>query len=278
MQPSISTLSLQECQQYLTPRPREANKGHFGHVLVIGGDFGMEGAVRLAGEAALRSGAGLVTIATHPDHAVAISAACPELMCRGVETEADLIALLEKATVTVIGPGLGRMKWGKALLAHVLQTSLPLVVDADALNQLAESQQQHSRDNWILTPHPGEAARLLKQSVSEVQKDRVLAILALQTQYNGVIVLKGAGTLVVGSDKVPALCTAGNPGMATAGMGDVLSGIIAALVAQGLSLEEAARLGVCAHATAGDLAANVSGERGLMARDLLEGIRQCLNP
>lgn len=273
-------LNLQTCQQYLKPRALDANKTDFGHVLVMGGDYGMAGSVRLVGEAALRSGAGLVSIVTHPEHSFAISAACPELMCRGVSEIDDkkgivpVMALLERATVVVVGPGLGKTEWGIILLETAMACDLPLVVDADGLNLLAT--QKFPRKNWVLTPHPGEASRLLNKPVTEIQKDRVKAIVELKQQYGGVQILKGAGTLILGDDDI-GICHAGNPGMAVAGVGDILSGVVAALIAQGLTLTQAAELAVMVHATAGDTVA-ASGERGIMARDLLAGIKENLNP
>ena len=252
---------------FATARPRAAHKGYFGHVLVVGGDHGMNGAVRLAGEAALRSGAGLVSLATRRSHAAQLAASCPELMCHGVESTAELKALLAQASVVVIGPGLGQSDWARTLLAGVLEADLPLVVDADALNRLAR--EPLSRDNWILTPHPGEAARLLGESIAEIQADRLAAVQALQSRWGGVVVLKGAGTIVRSEAEMPVICAAGNPGMATAGMGDVLSGIAGALLAQGLPLARAARAAVCLHAAAGDQAAG-AGERGRLARDLIK--------
>jgi len=257
----------------LKPRLVDAHKGDFGHVLVIGGEYGMGGAVRLAGEAALRTGAGLVSIATRPEHAIAIMGNCPELMCHGIRTAKELNPLLMRANVVVIGPGLGSQDWGEKLFKSALQSELPLVVDADALKHLASA--DIKRSNWILTPHPGEAALLLGQNVSDIQADRERAVTALREQYQGVIVLKGAGTLILGEKAYR--CYDGNPGMATAGMGDVLSGIIAGLIAQKLALEDAANLGVSVHAVAGDTAA-LKGERGLKASDLFEPIHQCLNP
>ncbi len=275
-QSDFRTLSLESCCQALHPRERDAHKGHFGHVLIVGGDYGMGGACRLAGEAALRSGAGLVSVATRPEHAFAITGVCPELMCHGVQKPSDLDPLLARATVVAIGSGLGQHPWGTTLWEHVLASDLPLVVDADALNVLAKK--PITRENWILTPHPGEAARLLQSKPADVEIDRLKAVTALQKKFDGVIVLKGAGTLVMSKMNQPDLCIAGNPGMATAGMGDVLMGVIAALVAQGLSLLDAARLGVVAHATAADEAVEWGGgERGMLASDLFEGIRACLN-
>lgn len=275
-QSDFRTLSLETCLQSLQPRERDAHKGDFGHVLIVGGDYGMGGACRLAGEAALRSGAGLVSIATRPEHAFAIMGNCPELMCHGVQKPADLDPLLARATVVAVGSGLGQHAWGAALWEHVLASDLPLVVDADALNLLAKK--PITRENWILTPHPGEAARLLQTKSADIEIDRLQAVQALQKKYDGIMVLKGADTLVMSAMNIPDLCTAGNPGMATAGTGDVLTGVIAALVAQGLSLLDAARLGVVAHATAGDEAVEWGGgERGILASDLFEGIRVCLN-
>jgi NAD(P)H-hydrate epimerase len=256
-------------------RQRAAHKGDFGHVLVIGGGPGMAGAVRLAGEAALRTGAGLVSLATHPQHAAVVSAACPELISHPVADTRQLRALLARAGVVVIGPGLGKSRWAKALLACVLEAPQPLVVDADALNLLAADASR--RDNWVLTPHPGEAGRLLHQSTAAVQTDRFVAVRAIQDTYAGSVVLKGAGSIICNDSGPMAVCAAGNPGMATAGMGDVLSGVIAGLLAQGMPLAEAVLAGVCLHACAGDRAAQ-RGERGLLARDVIAELRPLLNP
>jgi hydroxyethylthiazole kinase-like uncharacterized protein yjeF len=257
------------------PRQRTAHKGDFGHVLVVGGGPGMPGAVRLAGEAALRTGAGLVSLATHPDHAALIAAACPEIISHPVADARQLRSLLAHAGVVVIGPGLGKSGWARRLLACVLDGPQPLVVDADALNLLAAD--GWVRDNWILTPHPGEAGRLLGQSTANVQADRFIAAKAIQERYAGIAVLKGAGTLICNAAGAMAVCAAGNPGMATAGMGDVLSGVIGGLLAQGLPLDAAALAGVCLHACAGDRAAR-QGERGLLARDVIAELRPLINP
>ena len=257
----------------LSRRQRTAHKGDFGHVLVIGGGPGMPGAVRLAGEAALRAGAGLVSIATHPSHASLAVASRPELMPHGIAEAGELEPLLERASVIAFGPGLGRSDWAEDLFRYVAELSLPAVWDADALNFLAE--EPGVADHRVITPHPGEAARLLGIDTAAVQADRPAALAALVSRYGGVAVLKGAGSLTSG--EVPYLCTAGNPGMGSAGMGDVLTGVIAGLVAQGLVPELAAAVGVEAHARAGDLAA-AGGERGLIASDLMAELRQVLNP
>jgi len=256
-------------------RPRSAHKGRHGHVLLVGGAPGMAGALRLAGEAAARVGAGLVTLATHPVHAAALNAVRPELICHAVADPKALAPLLERATVVGIGPGLGAEGWGLPLLSAVLESDRPLVMDADALNWLARKPQR--KEEWILTPHPGEAARLLGSSAAEIQADRWRAVRALQQRYGGVVVLKGAGSLVCRGDGAIGLCDAGNPGMATGAMGDLLTGVIAGLLAQGLTPWEAATAGVYLHGRAGDLAA-AEGERGLMAADLLDPLRRLVNP
>jgi len=260
----------------LPPRRRTAHKGDFGHVLVIGGGEGMPGAVRLCGEAALRAGAGLVSIATAPSHAAVLAATRPELMPHGIKVAADLEPLLEKADVIAFGPGLGRSDWAKSLFDVVAANTLPAAWDADALFWLA--QHPNTAESRIITPHPGEAGVLLRQSTAEIQSDRLAAVQALQQRFGGVAVLKGSGSLISsGRGGVPSICTSGNPGMASAGMGDVLTGIIAALLAQGLSAEQAALAGVEAHARAGDIAAK-QGQRGLIASDLLAELRTVVNP
>ena len=260
----------------LPPRARAAHKGHFGHVLVVGGNLGMAGAALLAGQAALRCGAGLVSVATRPDHAGALVAAQPELMVRGVTDADDLAPVLDAASVVAVGPGLGQDQWAQGVLAACLAAGKPLVVDADGLNLLARDGHDCPPDA-VLTPHPGEAARLLGCATSEVQADRFGALGNLQQRWQAQIVLKGQGTLVTDNDGPPWLCPAGNPGMAAGGRGDVLTGVIAALRAQGMDAAEAARNGVLAHALAGDLAAQ-AGERGLLPSDVIGALRQVMNP
>lgn len=264
----------QALRHYLKPRPREFHKGDAGHVLIIGGDFGYSGAVRLAAEAALRVGAGLVSIATQPLHAVALNVCRPEMMCHGIQSAEQLAPLIEKASVIVAGPGLGQSDWSRVLFDRILQIEKPLVMDADALNLL--SGKSLKKSHWILTPHPGEAARLLKTSIDIVQSDRTLAITELQALYGGVVVLKGHGSLVLDETQHLTICTSGNPGMASAGMGDVLSGVIGGLLAQHVPLGDAAQLGVELHAQAGDRAA-MKGERGMIASDLLSELRELVN-
>jgi len=261
----------------LPRRSRSAHKGNFGHVLVIGGELGMAGAARMAGEAAARCGAGLVSVATRAAHAGLQAAVRPELMFHGIEAPEALEPLLNRATVIAIGPGLGRGDWGRNMLRAALASDRPLVLDADALNLLAL--EPAYRDSWILTPHSGEAARLLKMTPAQVEADRFTAVEDLALRFGGVAVLKGAGSLIASkADGVVALCVAGNPGMASGGMGDVLTGVIAGLLAQGLPLFMAAKAGAYLHGRAGDLAARAGGERGLLATDLLPFLRQLANP
>ncbi|WP_428312684.1 NAD(P)H-hydrate dehydratase [Hydrocarboniphaga sp.] len=267
-------LDASELRSALPKRARGAHKGGNGYVLLIGGDSGFAGAILLAARAALRSGAGLVAVATRGEHAGVLAAAQPEAMFRGVDDAGALQPLLKKASVIAIGPGLGQHDWGRAMWRAALETRLPLVVDADALNLLAQTPTR--RDNWVLTPHPGEAARLLGRDVKTIEADRLKAARALADRYGGSAVLKGAGTLIAGASGV-AVCPYGNPGMATGGMGDTLTGIVGALIAQQLPPETAARIGVLAHARAGDLAAQ-QGERGLLPGDLIDSLRAVVNP
>jgi len=261
-------------QPLLAKRHRCAHKGSQGHVLLIGGEAGFSGAIRLAAEATLRIGAGLVSVATRSCHAGYINMARPELMCHGIEDADELMPLLDKATTVVIGPGLGQSEWAKGLFDRVIESDLPLVMDADALNLLAKT--SVSRDNWVLTPHPGEAARLLNTTTDEIAKDRFAAVSQLQENFAGVVVLKGAGTLLANTEEI-MLSTTGNPGMASGGMGDVLAGMVAGLLAQKLSLSQAATTAVFLHGEAADLAAARDGERGLLASDLMPFIKQLIN-
>ena len=254
-------------------RDRNAHKGRHGHVLVVGGDAGMTGAPRMAGLAALRAGAGLVSVAVPP--AAVGPGWPPELMVHGVAGRGDLAPLLDKATVIAVGPGLGTGAWGRELLAGCLAAERPLVVDADGLNLLAAGGGR--RDDWVLTPHPGEAARLLGSVAAQVQADRFGAAAELYRRYGGAVLLKGCGSLVAAADGPVAVCGAGNPGMAAGGMGDVLTGVVAGLRAQGLTAADAARAGAWVHGCAGDRAAR-GGERGLLATDLLPAIQQMVNP
>ncbi|MCG6658684.1 NAD(P)H-hydrate dehydratase [Halomonas campisalis] len=261
----------------LSPRARDAHKGDMGHLLVLGGAPGFGGAALLASEAAARLGAGKISLATAPAHVTACLVRRPEVMVHGVRGAADLGELPAQADVLAVGPGLGQGSWGQGMLQAALNSHRPLVVDADGLNLLASRFTEARRDDWVLTPHPGEAARLLGISPAEVEADRPAAAVELQRRRGGVVVLKGAGSLVAGPGGV-AVCPYGNPGMASGGMGDALTGILGALLAQGLALESAAWLGVLVHALAADRAAEDGGERGLLAGDLASYARTLINP
>ena len=256
----------------LPRRRRGAHKGDVGHVLVVGGAPGYSGAARLCAQAALRAGGGRVSLATHPEHAAFSNLLQPELMVHAVANAQQLRVLLEQADVVALGPGLGQAAWGRELWLAVADWSGLLVVDADALNLLGNAPRR--RTDWVLTPHPGEAGRLLGTSAAKIEADRLRAGTALQRRYGGVVVLKGAGSLVLGNDAQPTLCvTGGHPGMATAGMGDVLTGVIAALMGQGVAAFDAAALGVAWHAAAAASAAeSCGGEIGILAGDVVAAL------
>lgn len=272
---SCARLELEALLAELPERPATAHKGNYGTVLVVGGDHGMAGAAAMAAEAALRCGAGLVRVATRPEHVAALVARVPEVMPRGVSDGADFEPLLEAADIVVAGPGLGQSPWSQHLLQRTLAANKPTVLDADALNMLAAGVATlPAGGTFILTPHPGEAARLLGSSTGELQADRFAAAEALSSRFGSVAVLKGNGSLIAG-DGALLLSDYGNPGMASGGMGDVLSGVLGALLAQGMPALAAAALGVCLHGAAADIAAD-DGMRGLAATDLIPELRALL--
>ncbi len=259
----------------LVRRKASAHKGCFGHVLVVGGDYGYAGAIHLAAIAALNCGAGLVSVATRKEHALQAHLVSPELMGHALENMSDISELCNKATVLVLGPGLAQRKWAQSLWPALIALDMPRVIDADALNLLAATPSYS--EHWILTPHPGEAARLLHCSTTDILKDRYNAVRSMQKKYGGVCVLKGAGSLVCAGDQV-FVNTTGNPGMASGGMGDVLSGMMGGLLAQKYSLVDAANIGVYLHGLAADKAAiSMGGERGLRASDVVQFIREVVN-
>jgi len=259
----------------LPPRAPNAHKGNFGHVLAIGGDLGFGGAIRLAGEAALRAGAGLVSVATRSEHVGALNAARPELMASGVGGPQELEALLQRASVIALGPGLGQRAWGHALWHTAIAAGKPIVLDADGLNLLARDRLSLPAGT-VLTPHPGEAARLLECDIRAIAADRFAAVREIARRHQCVCVLKGSGTVVASPHAKVAVCPWGNPGMASGGMGDVLTGVIAGLLAQGLDSYDAACIGVALHARAGDVAAR-EGQSGLLASDLFGPLRALRN-
>ena len=275
-QPVFGLLSDADIARALPPRARDAHKGNYGRVLIIGSGAGMPGAVRLAGESCLRSGAGIVMTATAPENVAPLAEARPELICIAAHSAADIRTQLASATVVAVGPGLGLDAWGRGLFNAAIASGKPLIIDADALTLLAEAG-GHAPEGSILTPHPGEAARLLGVANATIQHDRRAALQALVAKSHATVVLKGAGTLIGAPGKVPALCASGNPGMAAPGMGDVLTGLIAGIRAQCADPWLAARAGVQAHASAGDALAKRSGARALLALELAAELPHWLN-
>ena len=267
----------------LAARPEHANKGHFGRLLCIGGNRGMGGAIRLSAEAALRSGVGLVKVFCHEQSQWQVATGRPEIMLNIDSGTSALKSALDWCTCIVLGPGLGTDAWAQSqfnqVLAYLKNNTKTIIIDADGLNLLAlQESQQSLPTNCILTPHPGEAARLLGSTVKDVERDRYAACRRIAQQYGGVTILKGAGTLISGvANQHLYVCADGNPGMATAGMGDVLSGVVAAMAAQGVDNLNAANYAVCLHAAAGDRVASLYGQRGMIASDLFEPLRAILN-
>lgn len=258
--------------QRLPARPRTTHKGRCGRLLVVGGERGYGGAALLAAQSGLRGGAGMVSLATREEHVAGALARCPELMVRGLLSSGQLLALLPGHDVLVVGPGLGQGAWGRSLLTAAAQFEGAQVWDADALNLLAAGRMQ-IRVGAVLTPHPGEAARLLGCSLVEVQDDRPAAALRLAQRYQAVVVLKGAGSLVTDGHTL-CLCEHGHPAMAGPGLGDVLAGLIGALLAQGLAALPASELAVWLHARAGERLGQAG--RGLLASELVGVIRELL--
>ena len=258
------------------PREINSHKGTYGRLLCIGGNRGTAGAIRLASEAALRSGAGMVRVYTHESSVVQVSAGRPELMV----TDFNLEDALAWATCVVIGPGLGQDDWAEetfeVTMKHCQSQNKPVVIDADALNLLCQRSTAYTLSDSILTPHAGEAARLLGVSIDDVESDRFNYARQCSQRYHSVCVLKGAGTLI-DNEKKTWVCRHGNPGMATAGSGDVLSGILGALLAQGVETDIAAKYGVVLHAKAGDDIAQLYGQRGMIASDLFDAVRALIN-
>lgn len=279
-----ATLLNRELFKSIFPRRSSAShKGSHGHVLIIGGNYGMAGAVRMAGEAALRCGAGMVSVACRPEHVAAVVSQRPELMCHALDEDVKQLTpclkeLISSVDCIVVGPGLGQDSWAQQIFSLVRESHIPTVIDADALNLLARDHDSAAHDNWVLTPHPGEAGRLLGLTTGEIQNDRFSAIRTLQARYGGSIILKGAGSLVMDSENKISVCAAGNPGMGTAGMGDVLSGVLAACITQSKNIALSAQVATLLHASAADQAAAQSGERGLIASDLFPYLQLLVNP
>ncbi len=262
----------------LPQRPFDSHKGLFGTVLVLGGATGMTGAPLLAARAALKMGAGSVHVGLLAENAPAVDWAQAELMLHNAKAALDQVNL----DVIAIGCGLGTTKEAQILLFEVLKRKVPLVLDADALNLVARNADLQNdlgnrKTSTVLTPHPGEAARLLDCMIADVQSDRVQAAQQLAQRFNCSVVLKGANSLCATRDGKLFVNKTGNPGMSSAGMGDVLTGMIAAFLAQGWSVDEAMLLAVYLHGAAGDALAEQGISVGMTASDVTEWARWLLN-
>ena len=271
--PACQSIAAGSLRHRLPQRAANSHKGHFGHVLVIGGDHGFGGAAMMTAQAAVNCGAGMVSLYSRSEHAGAMLTRQPEVMV----SSTDCARLLQTADVIAIGPGLGTQSWGQALMVQALATNKPMLLDADALNYiagLAESELATlKRQNWVLTPHPGEAGRLLKCSGQDIQQDRLAAIRKLQQRFGGAILLKGAGTLISDQSGDVRLLAAASPALASGGMGDVLSGIIAALLAQGLTGVDACQLGAWLHLNTAVRLARQQPHPWLVATDLIPQLK-----
>ncbi|GAB2198620.1 NAD(P)H-hydrate dehydratase [Sessilibacter sp. MAH4] len=282
--PVALCLKIEDLVSQVPDRAVDSYKTQHGKTLIVGGSEGFGGAALLASEACARLGSGLTVLATAPAHVVAALVKSPEVMVRGVSDTHELKPFLKSATTVAIGPGLGQEAWGQQFLQQVLGASIPAVFDADALNLLAKKsfvklyrEKRLNQSTNILTPHPGEAARLLDKTIAEVQSDRVAAACALAEKYSAWVVLKGAGTVIASPEQEVFLCPYGNPGMASGGMGDVLTGVLAALIAQGFETGLAVKLAVCLHSKAADQLAQQYGARGLLAGDVIATARALFN-
>ena len=262
-------------------RNSESHKGDFGHVLVVAGNIGFGGAALLSSKAAIKIGAGLVSLATRSEHLQAALSFAPEVMTKPVDSGQSLENYLDFPTVVCLGPGLGKDYWSEQMIYKSLENShknkTPILIDADGLNLLPEfSKKLPLPKKIVLTPHLGEAARLLNTSVENVKKNKISAAKRISKKYNSVVVLKSHETLICKEDKI-YISDKGNPGMATAGMGDVLSGMISGLIAQKLSLFEAACLGVDLHARAGDIYSEKNNQQSLLPTDIIDLFARVIN-
>lgn len=278
---SLAWLTAANCTR-LPARQAAAHKGDNGRVLLIGGAPGFGGAIILSTEMAVRAGAGLVAVATDTTHISPLLARVPEALAKPCRDKTDLAPLLDWSDVITCGPGLGTLPWSEQLLAAALNANQPLILDADALNMIAASpthQKQLTARTapTLLTPHPGEAARLLDCNILEIEDDRITASHTLAKRYQALVALKGAGTVLANRTQPLGICAHGNPGMAVAGMGDILSGLLPALIAQGLPPQQALTTAICLHSRAADQLATQNGTIGLTASDLIAPIRKLLN-
>lgn len=262
--------------RFLPERSVHSHKGSQGHLLVVGGDNGMGGAALLAASAALHAGVGKITVLTRAEHISGFLARQPELMVVAVNQGDDISSWLSQADAIVLGPGLGRKAWGQCLFEHTLATDKPLLCDADGIYWYRQQDCSPRRASTVFTPHPGEAASLLGVNNSWVQQHRLSAVEKLVNKLAATVVLKGNGTLISRAQAEPLVLSCGNPGMAVAGMGDVLSGIIGALSCQGLTAEVAAFWGAWWHGYTADQLALRRGQVGLLPTDVISTLRESL--
>jgi ADP-dependent NAD(P)H-hydrate dehydratase / NAD(P)H-hydrate epimerase len=272
--PSARAICSEQLLNVLPSRPSNSHKGDYGKVLLVGGNSGMGGALILSAKATAKCGAGMVASLSHLDNVTPLLISIPEVMSTDWNDRTRIDTRLAWCDVLALGPGLGRDSEAEALYHMLSETTLPKVVDADALYFLAREPKYDS--NRVITPHSAEAAKLLGISVEDLEADRYQSVQQLQSKLGGVVVLKGPGTLICDGENT-WVCLSGNPGMASAGMGDVLTGVIASFLAQGLTVSEAARFGVLIHSRAGDQEAKMAGQRGLLASDIINQLRHLVN-
>lgn len=270
-------MDLAECQKWLPEHAEDSHKGSNGSVLIAGGEQSMAGATCLAGWSAYIAGAGLVRVATIAGNVSAITTCRPELLVSDVTNVNKLKSLLPLSDILALGPGLGQTKWSQQVFEFCLEHRTPDIIDADGLNLLAKS--PDNRQQWILTPHPGEAARMLHCDTRDIQADRTAAADEIASIYGGICILKGQGSLVSvsGNAENTRICPYGNAALAVAGTGDVLSGFLAGLLAQGMERSMATISAVVLHARAADIYADEHGKIGMLASDLMMPLRRLRN-
>ena len=259
-------------EQALPQRTRGSHKNQSGHVLVLGGNLNTGGAAILSAEGALRTGAGLVSVVTRAEHVNATLARLPEVMVAAFQENDDISQFLDRADVVVVGPGLGQNRWSEQLLEQALDSNKPIVIDADALNLLAVNSVSLP-GNVVLTPHPGEAARLLKSDTATVSQDRLKAAQQISDRFGATVILKGAGTILARNGEIHGICDRAHPALGTAGSGDVLAGVVGTCRAQVNDDLNAATLGVWLHVQAGIRAAESSAGYAISSSDIAKALR-----
>lgn len=269
-------INSREVLSWLPSRAVDANKGDFGHVLIIGGDYNMGGAIIMAAEAAFRVGVGRVTVLSRQENFAALLSRLPNAMVACANSKEEAQKIFASKDAIAVGMGLGQSTWAQEMLDAVLSSSLPKIIDADALNLLSQKSSVQFLSNSIITPHPKEASRLLGYSLEQIQQDREAAVKNLAYKYHTTAILKGHDSLIADENEVN-LCPYGNAGMAVAGMGDVLSGMIGGFLAQKFSIKNAAILATTIHALAGDEVAQTQGQIGILPTELMKSVMRIVN-